>query len=114
MTGKRTKKPWGYEDLWAETDKYVGKLIHIKQGESLSLQYHNFRSEHWLVVYGKASIFLDGKSITLVSGQSIDIPIKSQHYIENKEDEDLIVIETQLGTYFGEDDIIRLDDPYDR
>ena len=41
MTGKRTKKPWGYEDLWAKTDKYVGKLIHIKKGESLSLQYHN-------------------------------------------------------------------------
>ena len=50
MTGKRTKKPWGYEDLWAETDKYVGKLIHIKQGESLSLQYHNIKEETIRVV----------------------------------------------------------------
>ena len=107
-------RPWGkYKNLLDDQYCKVKRII-VAPKKRLSLQYHNFRSEHWLVVYGKASIFLDGKSITLVSGQSIDIPIKSQHYIENKEDEDLIVIETQLGTYFGEDDIIRLDDPYDR
>ncbi len=53
MTVKRTKKPWGYEDLWAKTDKYVGKLIHIKKGESLSLQYHNEKEESIRVVKGR-------------------------------------------------------------
>ena len=63
---------------------------------------------------GTANIYLDGKDIILSNGQSIDIPLKSNHYIENKSDKDLIIIETQLGSYFGEDDIIRLDDPYNR
>ena len=53
MTSSRTNKPWGYEDLWAKTDKYVGKLIHIKNGESLSLQYHNNKEETVRVVKGR-------------------------------------------------------------
>ena len=80
----------------------------------MSLQFHNFRSEHWLVIQGTANIHLDGEDITIFPGNSIDIPVKSLHYIENKQNEDLIIIETQLGSYFGEDDIVRLDDPYDR
>ena len=68
----------------------------------------------WLVVDGTAHVYLDKEYLVLKKGASIDIPIKSHHYIENKQDKDLIVIETQLGSYFGEDDIIRLDDPYER
>ena len=73
---------------------------------------HNFRSE--TVNYFESWSHLQGKTFYFTAGQSNDIPIKSHHYIENKGDQDLIVIETQLGTYFGEDDIIRLDDPYER
>ena len=62
----------------------------------------------------QASVHLDGKDFTLLPGQSIDIPLKSKHFIKNETDENLTIIETQLGTYFGEDDIIRLEDPYDR
>ena len=80
----------------------------------LSLQYHNFRSEHWLVVEGNAIIHLDGKIFELNKGQSIDIPVKKNHYIHNNTNKPLIIIETQMGTYFGEDDIIRIDDPYMR
>ena len=58
---------------------------------------------------GKASVHLDGKDL-LLPGQSIDIPLKSKHFIKNETDENLTIIETQLGTYFGEDDIIRLED----
>ena len=107
-------RPWGkFENL--QNDKFCKvKRIVVSPRKRLSLQYHNFRSEHWLVVYGVAKVHLNGQIITLNSGNSIDIPVKSHHYIENITNEDLIVIETQLGSYFGEDDIIRLDDPYDR
>ena len=57
---------------------------------------------------------LDNKELILNPGESLDVPQKSHHYIENKQDIDLIIIETQLGSYFGEDDIVRLDDPYSR
>ena len=59
-------------------------------------------------------VYIDGKKLFLTPGESIDIPLKCPHYIENKFKKNLIVIETQLGTYFGEDDIVRLDDPYFR
>jgi len=78
------------------------------------LQYHNFRSEHWLIIKGYAEIHIDGNILRLKKGDSIDIPKKKKHYIRNYTSKTLIVIETQLGTYFGEDDIIRLDDPHQR
>lgn len=107
-------RPWGrFENLLDNKYCKVKKII-VSPKKRLSLQYHNFRSEHWLVVLGTAHVSLDNKNLVLKQGDSIDIPIKSHHYIENKQDNDLIVIETQLGSYFGEDDIIRLDDPYDR
>ncbi len=107
-------RPWGhFENLLDDSLCKVKRLI-INPKKRLSLQYHNFRSEHWLIVDGIANIYLDGKKIILKQGQSIDIPVKSRHYIENKTDKDLVMIETQLGSYFGEDDIIRIDDPYSR
>jgi mannose-1-phosphate guanylyltransferase/mannose-6-phosphate isomerase len=107
-------RPWGkFENILEDKFCKVKKLI-INPMKRLSLQYHNFRSEHWLIIHGTARIHLDGKSIILQKGQSIDVPLKSKHFIQNLEDEDLIIIETQLGSYFGEDDIIRLDDPYSR
>ena len=107
-------RPWGkFENLL--DDKYCKvKRIVVSPSKRLSLQYHNYRSEHWLIVSGVAKVHLNGQVITLNPGNSINIPVKSHHYIENETNEDLIVIETQLGSYFGEDDIIRLDDPYDR
>ena len=105
-------RPWGkFENLLEDKFCKVKKII-VYPKKRLSLQYHNLRSEHWLIVSGTANVHLDGKDFILLPGQSIDIPTKSHHYIENAKNEDLIVIETQLGSYFGEDDIIRLDDPY--
>ena len=107
-------RPWGkFETLLNNKSCKVKKLEKEKK-KRLSLQYHNFRSEHWLVVFGHAHIYLDGKKLILGPGESIDIPTKSHHYIENKSNKKLIIIETQLGSYFGEDDIVRLDDPYSR
>lgn len=107
-------RPWGkFENLLDNKDCKVKKIT-VKPKKRLSLQYHNFRSEHWVVVIGIANIYIDNKNFILKPGDSIDIPVKSHHYIENKQDKDLIIIETQLGSYFGEDDIVRLDDPYSR
>jgi mannose-1-phosphate guanylyltransferase/mannose-6-phosphate isomerase len=107
-------RPWGkFENLLIDTFCKVKKIIIYPQ-KKLSLQYHNFRSEHWLIVSGVANVYLDGKNFILLPGQSIDIPKKSHHYIENTKNKNLVIIETQLGSYFGEDDIVRLEDPYFR
>ena len=108
------RRPWGTFEVLLDSHLSKIKKLNIYPHKRLSLQYHNFRSEHWLIIKGKALVYLDGKLIQLTSGMSIDIPLKSEHYIHNQTDEELIIIETQLGTYFGEDDIIRLDDPYKR
>jgi len=107
-------RPWGKFTNILDTKDCKVKKIEVSPRSRLSLQYHKHRSEHWLVVKGEANIYLDGDLKCLKSGQSIDIPKMSQHYIENKQNETLIIIETQLGDYFGEDDIVRLDDPYNR
>ena len=107
-------RPWGKFTNILNTEYCKVKKIEVLPKKRLSLQYHNYRSEHWLVVKGEANIFIDGLVKILKPGSSIDIPRRSQHFIENKKNETLIIIETQLGTYFGEDDIVRLDDPYNR
>lgn len=107
-------RPWGRFTNILDTEHCKVKKIEVSPKKRLSLQYHNYRSEHWLIVKGQANVFIDGIIKVLTSGNSIDIPKLSHHYIENKANEPLIIIETQLGTYFGEDDIVRLDDPYNR
>lgn len=107
-------RPWGKFENLLETKFYKIKKITVDPLQRLSLQYHNFRSEHWVVISGTADVYLDGKKFKLKKGESIDIPTKSKHYLKNPLKKSLIIIETQLGSYFGEDDIVRLDDPYDR
>ena len=92
-----------------ENDFCKVKKLKIDPFKRLSLQYHNFRSEHWIVVKGQAKVHLDGETKFLKKGMSIDIPCKSEHYIENTDRQVLEIIEIQLGSYFGEDDIVRLD-----
>ena len=78
------------------------------------MQYHYKRSEHWVVVEGEASIILDDKSFTLNEGESIYIEKEQPHQLANNTNKPLVIIETQVGTYFGEDDIVRIEDPYNR
>ena len=107
-------RPWGkFENLFVNKNLKIKKIT-VNPKSRLSKQFHYFRSEHWFIIQGKGSIFLDGEVITLKKGNSIDIPKKSIHYIENKTDKILIFIEIQMGTYFGEDDIVRIDDFYGR
>ncbi len=107
-------RPWGkFENLFETNDCKIKQLT-VDPKKSLSLQYHNFRSEHWLIIKGTAKVILNDKVYTLKKGNSIDIPQKSVHRIINETKSKLIIIEIQMGTYFGEDDIIRIKDQYGR
>ena len=90
------------------------KRIHVLPGAALSLQRHNHRSEHWIVVEGTAKVTVD-KSVTLLTeGQSAYIPLKAVHRMENPGKVPMVMIEVQTGVYLGEDDIIRYKDIYER
>ena len=108
------QRPWGRFEILLDNDICKVKQLTILPKNKISLQFHMKRSEHWLVVNGIASIYLDGKEFDLKKGESIDIKQESHHCIANNTEENLIVIEVQMGSYFGEDDIIRIDDPYKR
>ena len=108
------ERPWGtFENLLDEEYCKVKRLI-IKPGHRPSYQYHHKRSEHWVVVQGSATVTLDGEDVDLSIGGHIHIPIGASHRIKNTGDDDLVFIEVQCGTYFGEDDIVRLADDYKR
>lgn len=108
------ERPWGSFTVLDEGDTYKVKRIEVLPGKRLSYQKHQHRAEHWMVVSGTARVTLDGQEIMLRAGQTTDIPIGTAHRVENPADEKLIFIEIQRGTYFGEDDIIRLQDDFGR
>lgn len=107
-------RPWGHYISIVEEQKWQLKLIHVKPGEKLSLQMHNHRSEHWIVVNGTAKVELDNEISILKENQSTYIPVESKHRLSNPTLEPLILIEVQSGTYLGEDDIVRFEDKYNR
>ncbi len=106
--------PWGRWEVLLDEGSYKVKRITVLPGKRLSYQKHFKREEHWIVVKGNALVTLDGKDILLKSGQAVDIPRKAAHRIANKGESLLVFIEVQRGSYFGEDDIIRLEDDYGR
>lgn len=107
-------RPWGsYEGVKAGGNFQV-KHLRIRPGGKLSLQYHNHRAEHWVVVKGLASIVRGKERFKLKPGQSTYIPVGEIHSIENRGQDELEIIEVQSGGYLGEDDIVRLDDRYGR
>ncbi len=111
---KRIYRPWGFFETLIEENLWKVKLIEVKAGESLSLQMHKYRSEHWIVVKGKAKVQIGDKIIYLGPNQTVSIPCGSLHRLSNETKEDLKIIEVQTGSYLGEDDIIRCDDNYGR
>ena len=94
--------------------RYQVKRILVNPGAKLSLQSHEFRSEHWIVVKGKVQVTIDDKVKSISEGESVYVPLTSVHRMENLEDIPMILIEVQTGSYLGEDDIIRYDDIYYR
>lgn len=109
------RRPWGSYTVLDEGDDYKVKRIEVLPGKRLSYQRHSRRAEHWYVVRGTAKVTLNGVEVLVDSGQAIDIAREDAHRVENPSDtEELVFIETQTGDYFGEDDIVRLDDDFGR
>jgi mannose-6-phosphate isomerase-like protein (cupin superfamily) len=108
------RRPWGTFHVLDEADTYKVKRITVDPGQRLSYQLHHRRAEHWVVTGGTARVTLDDVVHDLARGDSIDIPRGAKHRIENPGSDTLVFIEIQSGDYFGEDDIVRLDDDYGR
>ena len=107
-------RPWGYYDSIDRGEGFQVKRILVNPGQKLSLQKHNHRSEHWVVVKGKAQVTCGEKTFQLIENQSTYVSLGKVHRLENIEDTPLEIIEIQTGSYLGEDDIIRIDDDYER
>lgn len=111
---KYDERPWGTFTVLDEGETFKVKRIEVYSGKRLSYQKHAQRAEHWYVVQGIATVTLDGRDITLQAGEAVDIPQGTAHRIENPGAATMVFIEVQRGTYFGEDDIVRLQDDYGR
>lgn len=109
------QRPWGSFTILDERENYKVKRIEVLPGKRLSYQRHQKRAEHWFVVQGIAKVTLNGSEILVKTGEAIDIATGMAHRVENPHNSDLLIfIETQTGSYFGEDDIERLDDDFGR
>ena len=110
----RVVRPWGaFEGLRQEPGFQV-KLLTVNPGAGISLQYHNRRAEHWVVVAGRARVTRDSETLELTANQSTYVAVGVHHRLENPGSEPLHVVEVQSGDYLGEDDIVRLEDRYGR
>ena len=110
----RVNRPWGWFEILEESDSFKVKRIQINPGKSISLQRHQKRSEHWVVVMGKATVQKNKKEFELNQNESTYIDINEVHRLSNNTNEILQIIEVQSGDYLGEDDIERLEDKYGR
>ena len=110
----REEKPWGYFETLMETETSKVKLLCVLPNQKLSLQKHKYRSETWYVIRGEAKVTKGQERFSMLSGDSIIIRQNEEHRLENLSNENLEIIEIQTGTYFGEDDIIRIKDSYGR
>jgi mannose-6-phosphate isomerase len=109
------QRPWGSFTILDEGENYKVKRLEVLPGKRLSYQRHSRRSEHWFVVSGTAKITLNGIKLLVEAGKSVDVPVGTAHRIENETGgHHLVLIETQTGDYFGEDDIERLEDDFGR
>ena len=111
---REVRWPWGPYDSLIDGSNYQVKTLNVHPGEKLSLQLHHRRSEHWVVVRGKATVTLGEEEILLNVNESVYIPKETKHSLANNSDELLQIIEVQCGDYLGEDDIVRFEDKYGR
>ena len=111
---RRVYRPWGHYENLDEGPGYKVKRLLVAPGQSLSLQRHRQRAEHWVVLSGAATVTRDGETFRLTAKESIDIPAGARHRLQNQTAEPVEIIEVQSGAYLGEDDIERFDDAYGR
>ena len=110
----RTEKPWGYFEVLFETEFSKVKILSVDAGQMLSMQMHEHRSETWYITQGIATVTKGDTTFELYAGESVVIDQKEKHRLQNFGNEALEIIEIQTGSYLGEDDIIRLEDDYQR
>lgn len=107
-------KPWGSYEIIEEGTNFLVKKIIVKPGGKLSLQSHENRSEHWIVVEGEAEVIIDEKKIILNTNENVFIPKKTKHRLSNSKKIDLVIIEVWQGSLLDENDITRYHDIYNR
>jgi mannose-6-phosphate isomerase len=112
---RRVEKPWGYELIWAESDDYVGKILFVKAGHALSLQYHEIKEESWLVQSGLASLELGAtpedelETIEIRAGDTFHYRPRTVHRVRAIEDTTIVEVSTPFL-----DDVVRVEDRYGR
>ncbi len=111
---EKSDRPWGRYEVLQEGATYKVKSIHVLPGKRFSYQRHQKRSEHWYVTDGTGEVTLDGKIIKVSRGSIITVPRGCAHRMSNTGESELIFIEVQTGSYFGEDDIERIEDDFGR
>lgn len=109
-----TIRPWGEFETLLKEDGFLVKKITINKNKQLSLQYHNHREEHWVVVQGEGLLTIGTVKKTISKGDSIYIPLAEIHRIKNIGEGSFVFIETQIGSILMEEDIVRLEDDYHR
>ncbi|MFZ9036204.1 MAG: phosphomannose isomerase type II C-terminal cupin domain [Francisellaceae bacterium] len=112
--GEIYTRPWGTYKTIDQGQGFQVKVIEVIPGGRLSLQKHFKRAEHWVVIKGVATITVDESIKDYAVNDHVYIPVESVHRLENKTDELIAIVEVQIGSYLGEDDIVRLEDVYNR
>ena len=111
---KTVYRPWGYYTVLEHGNGFLTKCITVNPNAKLSVQLHHHRSEHWIILEGKATVIKGDETIVLESGESIDIAAQEIHSLQNLEKEQLKVLEVQQGEILDENDIERIQDIYGR
>lgn len=107
-------RPWGKFHILHEEENFKVKKIEVDSNMRLSYQFHDYRSEYWIIIKGKALITIDDESKEYEKGEVIYIPKMARHRVKNIGRERLVFVEVQTGSYFGEDDITRIEDDFNR
>ena len=111
---EKSERPWGRYEVLQESSTHKVKCIWMKPGSRLSYQRHKHRAEHWFIVQGTGEITIDGQISKVKPGDTVEFAIGVLHRLTNTGDKEIIFIEVQTGSYFGEDDIERLEDDFGR
>jgi len=114
MTLEKSNRPWGRYEVLQESDTHKVKCIWVTPGQRLSYQRHAKRAEHWFIVKGTGRITINGELREVAPGDTVDFGIGVLHRIANTGSEEIIFVEVQTGSYFGEDDIERIEDDFGR
>ena len=111
---RRMYRPWGHYEGLIQGERFQVKKISVRPGQKLSLQKHFHRAEHWVVVSGTAIVTRDAEQLLVRENESVYLPLGCVHRLENPGTIPMTLIEVQVGSYLGEDDIVRLEDTYGR